>query len=781
MNFPHQRRIASSNDDDNQQDIQTLSSPLQGHAPLPSIRDNNPPYLFVDGDDLPLQTNNSHRTMPGRFQHTGNAPTLRQFFDSQVYHQATNSSTGTTQHSGTYPHPDQYTSEELDRELVFEYNLGFPSGPNFAFALNNAAESQSGWNFSKQHATPQTISPALLDARYSHVGSQGTPQGMKTPTMGMEAWPATATFTNPAPPVTASAGNTKKRKARASLGTSSAQSPSANSTASQQSVSHNPGSTPTALSNSNTAQQGPVRRKGRMQNIGPNFTTNQHRPSNRMYPADYMPAPSQGQVSSYSNPAASVPPHVQYQQAIMPPAQPTSHALTAFNQHDNVLPPSTSQEQNFSYFGPANSPPFNIQQPAEYDIFHQDVWSNPPSGQYGAEMPTSNITAVQRSPSGFLQNNEQSNYLSSGPQINVYQQNNVFSSGLQINQPSNVLSSGPQVDQLNNSLSSGPQVNQQGVGIPSANMAPAQSAPFVPPQVKQQGNIISNGPQANQQNVGIPPPNRPPVQPAPSVPSQANQQGNMPTSGPQANQQNNVAANGQQINLQREVADYNSGITRLTGHNADMKSVHAIPPNAALPAMELSLTELFTYFPLHTTWPYVMLRFVAAGAATKRISQSQWLVRGVIDDEATATNDNKIRQQKCKTGEILLGTGRTIYTSQDAENQLKTLSAGRVSYDVSAYTARRYYQSKVGHMKLADIARGVRRQPSGVGAGKFTQVVRHVLANLPTLADKTTIDAVTMANDPQLAFSYPAEQATDDWDEKCLEDMMQELANAGVL
>ncbi|KAI7259366.1 hypothetical protein KC343_g4297 [Hortaea werneckii] len=834
MSFPRQRRVAPNNDDGIQQDNQTFSSPLQGHAPLPSIHNYNTPFLVVDGYDLPLETNDPQRTMPSLSQRIGNAPTLRRFFDSQVYQQATNSSTGIAQHSGTYPHPGQFTSEELDRELSFEYDLGYPSGLDFDFALNNAAESHNGWNFSKQHATPQTISPALLDARYSHVGSKGTPHGMNRPTMGMEAWSATPTFTNPALPITA--GKSKRRKV-VSPETGSMQTSVANFTEPQQgpsysmkptstashsynktqhAPSHNQGWMPTAEIDFTGTQQGPVRRKSRMQNTGPNLTANQQKSSSSMYPAVSTPSPSQGQVSGYGNPAASVPPQIHYQQpagnhnthhnawsggqygvghssASIPPAQPTSHALTAFNQHDNVLSPSTSQEQDFSYFGPASSPPFNNQQPDEYDIFHQDVWSSAPSGQYGAELPTSSNPTAQWTTPGFLQNNQQGNNYSSGPQINIYQQDNVLSSGAQVNQPSNVLSSGPQVNQLNNSLSrgpqvnqlsnslsSGPQVNQQGVGISSASMPPAQSAPFVPPQVNQQGNVVSSAPQVNQQNVGIPPANGPPAQPAPSVPSQANQKGNVPTSGPQATQQNNVAANGQQINLQREVADYNSGITRLTGHNADMKSVHAIPPNAALPAMELSLTELFTYFPLHTTWPYVMLRFVAAGAATKRISQSQWLVRGVIDDEATATNDNKIRQQKCKTGEILFGVGRTIYTSQDAENQLKTLSAGRVSYDVSAYRARRYYQSKVGHMKLVDIARGVRRHPSGVGAGKFTQVVQHVLANLTTLADNTTVDAVTLANDPQLAFSYPAEQATDDWDEKCLEDMMQELANAGV-
>ncbi|KAI7351956.1 hypothetical protein KC320_g4735 [Hortaea werneckii] len=807
MNFPHQRRVASSNDDDNQQGIQTFSSPLQGHAPLPSIRDNNPPFLFVDGVDLPLETNNSHRTMPGRSQHTGNAPTLRKFFDSQVYHQATNFSTGITQHSGTYPHPGQYTSEELDRELVFKSDLGFPSGPDFDFALNNAVESHNDWNFSKQHATPQTISPALLDARYSHVVSQGTPQEMNRPTMGMEAWPATATFTNPAPPVKASAGNTNKRKARASLEASSAQSPSANFTATQQSVSYNTGSTPTALPNSNKAQQGPVRRKARMQNAGPNFTTNQQGPSNSKYPAVKTPNPSHGQVSSYGNPAVSVPPQSQDQRragnhnihhnawsgppfgqygvghssASVPPAQSASLALTPFNQHDNVLSPSTSQEQDFSYFGTASSPPFNTQQPAEYDIFHQDVWSNAPSRQYGAELPTSSNLTAQWTPPGFLQNNEQGNNFSSGPQINVYQQNNVLSSGVQINQPSNVLSSGPQVNQLNNSLSSGPQINQQGVGISSANVTPAQSASFVPHQVNQQGNVLSSGPQVNQQNVGIPPANAPSVLPGPVVPPQANQQGNVPTSGPQANQQNNVAANGQQVNIPHSTTQTSTGAIRSSGHNADMKFLQAIPPNAALPAMELSLTELLTYFPLHTVWPYVILRFKAAGASTKRIGQGQLLVRGAVIDRRTTTSAwNRIRQQKCKAGEILFGVGRTDYTSQDAENQLKTLSAGRVSYDVSAYSARVFHQPTV-HTKLVDIARGVRRHPSGVGAGKFTQVVQHVLRNLATLADKTTVDAVTLANDPQLAFSYPAEQATDDWDEKCLEDLMQELANAGVL
>ncbi|KAI7476594.1 hypothetical protein KC351_g9351 [Hortaea werneckii] len=830
MSFPHQRRVAQSNDDD-QQDIQTFSSPLQGYAPPPSIHDHNPPFLVVDGYELPLKTNDYRRNMSYRSQNPGHARTPLQLLDAA--RQAMSSST------------DPACLRHLRRLHGIRTTLDSDNVLGF-----NQSETFPAWDYYNQRETPKTIAPALLHANHPHAGFEVAPAEINGPLPQPQTGPTTPRFTDHALPITA--GNTKRRKVvrpeTDSMQTSVAnftadhQQPSYNtnpmSTAShsfnntRHSPSCNPEWMPTAELDFTLTQQEPVRRKSRMQNAGTNFTANQQRSSNSVYPAVNTPTPSHGQVSSYGNPVASISPQVQYQQpagnhnihhnawsgppsdqygvghssAIMAPAQPTSHALMAFNQHDSVLSPGISQEQDFSYFGPASSLPFNTQQPAEYDIFHQDVWSSPPSGQHGAEMPTSSIPTAQQTPAGFFQDNQQGNHFSSGPQINVYQQNNVVSSGVQINQPSNVLSSGPQVNQLNNSLSSGPQVNQQGVGIPSANMPPSRSAPFVPPQVNQQGNvlsggpqvnqhgnvlsggrpvnqqgnILSSGPQVNQQNVGVPPANGPPVQPAPSVPSQANQQGNVPSSGPQAPQQNNVAANGQQINLQRDVADYNSGITRLTGHNADMKSVHAIPPNAALPAMELSLTELFTYFPLHTTWPYVMLRFVAAGAATKRISQSQWFVRGVIDDEATATNDNKIRQQKCKTGEILFGFGRTIYTSQDAENQLKTLSAGRVSYDVSAYRARRYYQSKVGHMKLVDIARGVRRHPSGVGAGKFTQVVQHVLANLATMADKTTLDAVTLANDPQLAFSYPAEQATDDWDEKCLEGMMRLLKANGM-
>ena len=646
---------------------------------------------------------------------------------------------------------------------------------------------------------------------------------MNRPTMGMEAWPATSTINNPALPVTA--GKTKRRKV-VSPETGSMQTSVANFTAPQQgpsysmkptstashsfnktqhAPSHNQGSMPTAELDFKGTQQGRVRRKSRMQNTGPNFTANQQRSSNSMYPAVNTPTPSHGQVSDYDNPAASVSPRSQYQQragnhiihhnawsgspsghydfglssASMAPAQPTSHALTPFNQHDSVLPPGTSQEQDFSYFGPGSSPPFNTLQPAEYDTFHQDVWSSPPSGQYGAALPTSNIPTAQRSPPGFLQNNQQGNNYSSGPQINVYQQNNVLSSAAQVNQPSNVLSSGPQVNQLNNALSSGPQVNQEGVGISSASMPPAQSAPLVPPQVNQQGNVVSSGLQVNQQNVGIPPTNAPSAPPGPVVPPQVNHQGNVPTSGPQANQQNNVAANGQQVTIPHVTKQTAAGAHRSDGHNADMKFLQAVPPEAALPAMELSLTELWTYFPLHTVWPYVLLRFKAVGLSPKMIAQGQLLVRGAVNDQrATDTIYAKIRHQSLETGRLLLGG--TSYTKRAAGTQLKTLSAGRVSYDVSAYTARRYYQSKVVDMKLVDIARGVRTHPSGVGAGKFTKVVQHVLANLATMADKTTVDAVTLANDPQLAFSYPAEQATDDWDEKCLEDMMRLLKANGM-
>ncbi|KAI6829333.1 hypothetical protein KC332_g7372 [Hortaea werneckii] len=783
MSFPHQRRVAQSNDDD-QQDIQTFSSPLQGYAPPPSIHDHNPPFLVVDGYELPLKTNDYQRNMSYRSQNPGHARTPLQLLDAA--RQAMSSSTDP--------------------------------------ACFNQSETFPAWDYYNQRETPKTIAPALLHANHPHAGFEVAPAEINGPLPQPQTGPTTPRFTDHALPITA--GNTKRRKVvrpeTDSMQTSVAnftadhQQPSYNtnpmSTAShsfnntRHSPSCNPEWMPTAELDFTLTQQEPVRRKSRMQNAGTNFTANQQRSSNSVYPAVNTPTPSHGQVSSYGNPVASVSPQVQYQQpagnhnihhnawsgppsdqygvghssAIMPPAQPTSHALMAFNQHDSVLSPGISQEQDFSYFGPASSLPFNTQQPAEYDIFHQDVWSSPPSGQHGAEMPTSSIPTAQQTPAGFFQDNQQGNHFSSGPQINVYQQNNVVSSGVQINQPSNVLSSGPQVNQLNNSLSSGPQVNQQGVGIPSANMPPSRSAPFVPPQVNQQGNVLSGGPQVNQQNVGIPPANAPSAPPGPVVPAQANQQGNVPTSGPQANQQKNFAANGQQVTIPHSTTQTSTGAVRSAGHNADMKFLQAVPPEAALPAMELSLTELWTYFPLHTTWPYVLLRFKAAGAPPKRIAQGQLLVRGAVNDQrATDTIWGRIRHQSLETGRLLLGS--TIYTQRAAEYQLKTLSAGRVSYDVSAYTARRYHQSKVVDMKLVDIARGVRRHPSGVGAGKFTQVIQHVLGNLATKADTTTVDAVAMANDPQLAFSYPAEQATDDWDEKCLEDMMQELANAGVL
>ncbi|KAI7550027.1 hypothetical protein KC331_g3439 [Hortaea werneckii] len=374
-------------------------------------------------------------------------------------------------------------------------------------------------------------------------------------------------------------------------------------------------------------------------------------------------SPSAGQFFSYSDPAVAVSPRSQYQQpagshnthqnvwsapsssqygagfpsASMSPAQPTSRALMPFNQYDNVPSPSTSPEQDFtlSYSSSASSPPFNIQQPGEYDTFHQDFWSSPPSG---AELPTSSFTTTDLTPPNFSQDNQQGNYLSSGPQINVYQRNNVnqlnnvSSNGPQVNQqgvgssPANTPSTQPasfvplQTNQQGNILSSGPQANQQGAGIPPANMPPAQPASVAPPQVNQQGNALSSGPHVNQQSVGIASASMPPAQAAPVAPPQANQQGNAPSNGPQANQQNNVAANGQQVNLHRNVVQTIAGINRIDGHNADMKALRAIPPGAKLPAMELSLTELLTYFPNHTTWPYVMLRFRAAGAPTKRVT-----------------------------------------------------------------------------------------------------------------------------------------------------------------
>ncbi|KAI7164334.1 hypothetical protein KC349_g748 [Hortaea werneckii] len=514
-------------------------------------------------------------------------------------------------------------------------------------------------------------------------------------------------------------------------------------------------------------------------------------------------SPSAGQFFSYSDPAVAASPRSQYQQpagshnthqnvwsapsspqygagfpsASMPPAQPASRALMPFNQYHNVPSPSTSPEQDFTlgYSSSASSPPFNIQQPGEYDTFHQDFWSSPPSG---AELPTSSFTTTDLTPPNFSQDNQQGNYLSSGPQINVYQQSNVLSSGVQVNQPSNILSSGAQVNQLNNVSSNGPQVNQQGVGSSPANMPPAQPASVAPPQVNQEGNALSSGPHVNQQGAGIPPANMPPAQPASVAPPQVNQQGNAPLNGPQANQQNNVAANGQQVNLHRNVVQTIAGINRIDGHNADMKALRAIQPGAKLPAMELSLTELLTYFPNHTTWPYVMLRFRAAGATTKRIAQGQLFVRGVINNEdATKSVDNKIRHQKLKAGDMLFGSGRTNYTSQDAENQLKTLSAGRVSFDVSAYTARIYHQPTV-HTKLVDIARGVTRHPGGQDAGKFTQVVQYVLGNLATMADKTTADVVTLA--AQHGFTHPAEAGTDDWDRLCVERMILLLKANGM-
>ncbi|KAI7230678.1 hypothetical protein KC330_g6820 [Hortaea werneckii] len=518
-----------------------------------------------------------------------------------------------------------------------------------------------------------------------------------------------------------------------------------------------------------------------------------------------LSSPSAEQFFSYSDPAVAVSSHFQYQQpagssnvhkksrggrpsgqygawlpsASMPTVQSTSRALIPFNQHDNVPSPSTSPEQDFtfSYSSSASSPPFNTQQPDEYNIFHQDIWSSPPSDQDGAELPTSSLTAMQLTPPNFLQDNQQCHNLSSRPQVNVYQQNNVLSSGVQVNQPSNVLSSGPQVKQLNNVSSNGPQVIQQGVGISPASMPPAQPAPSVPTHVNQQGNVLSSGPNATQQSVGIASTSLPPAQAAPVAPPQINQQSNARSNGPQANQQNNAAANSQQINLNRSLANSPAGIYRLTGHNADMKSLHAIAPGAKLPAMELSLTELLTYFPNHTTWPYVMLRFKATGASTRRIAQGQLLVRGVIDEDATKSIDGKIRHQVREAGIVLLG-GITRYTSQDAENQLKTLSAGRVSYDVSAYRARVYYQSNVRDMKLVDIARGVRLHPGGQDAGKFTQVVQHVLGNLATMADKTTADVVALA--AQHGFTHPAQAGTNDWDRKCVERMIQLLKAHGM-
>ncbi|KAI7187796.1 hypothetical protein KC363_g5781 [Hortaea werneckii] len=814
MSFPHQPRVAPSNDDDNQQDILAFSSSLQGHAPLASMNGYTPPFLFVDNHGL-AQADNYQRNMVTRSHDLDNPNTLQQFLGP---HQAANSSDSTTQHSAVHQQASQLNDEGLYEQLV-KYGilpeLDFDTTPK-----TNKRKAYTARDAFNQRASPQTIAPALLDKNYSNGGFEVAPMGINQALQHPQAGPTPPILTNHALPITA---NNNKRRKVVNSEMDSSQTSAANFTASQQGPSCGTGPTASHIHNFNTAQHGPPYSPDLMLNATSNFTGKKPRPlrpiaprpsavstfpmpSNSVYPAANTPVSYHGQAFNYGNQAGSVPPQIQYQQpagnhnihqnawsgppsgqydvgfpsASVAPAQPASLALTPFNQHEDVLLPSMSQQQDFSYSSSSSSPAFNTQQPAEYDIFHQDVWSSPPSGQYGAELPTSSIHTPQQTPSGFLQNSQQSDNFSSGPQINVLQQNNIFPNAVQVNQPSNVLSSGPQVNQQNNVLSSGPQVNQQGVGVPPPNGPPAQSASFVPPQINQQSTVTTSGLQVTQQNVGIQPPNGPPAQPAPSVPSQANQQGNVPTTGPQANQQNNLQLIGPPVILPFSTRRTSTGARRSAGHNADWKFLQAVPSEAALPAMDLSLTELLTYFPLHTTWYYVMLRFKAAEASPWRIAQGKLLMRGVVNDQrATKTDYGKIRHQIREAGNVLLG-GNTIYTSQDAENQLKTLAAGRVSYDVSAYTTRSYYSNKVVDMKLVDIARGVRMHPTGDEAGKFTKVVQHVLANLTTLADTTTVGAVILANDPQLAFSYPAERATDNWDKKCLERMMQRLAANGM-
>ncbi|KAI7342074.1 hypothetical protein KC354_g16636 [Hortaea werneckii] len=814
MSFPHQPRVAPSNDDDKQQDILTFSSSLQGYAPPASMRGYTPPFLFVDDHDL-AQADNYQTNMVNRSHDLDNPNTLQQFLGP---HQAANSANSTTQHSAVHQQASQLNDEGLYEQLVKYYGGILPELDFDTTPKTNKRKAYTARDASNQRASPQTIAPALLDKNYSNGGFEVAPMGINQPLQHPQAGPTPPTMTNHALPITAD----NKRRKIVNSETNSSQNSIANFTASQQELSYGTGPTASHIHNFNTTQHGPLYSPDLMLNATPNFTGKKPRPlrpiapkpsgvctfpmpSNSVYPAANMPVSNHGQAFNYGSPAGPVPPQIQYQQpagnhnvhhnawsgpssgqygvgfplASMAPAQPASLALTPFNQHDNALWPSMSQQQDFSYSSSSSSPPFNTQQPAEYDIFHQDVWSSPPTGQYGAELPTSSIPTPQQTPSGFLQNSQQSNKLSSGPQINVLQQNNIFANAVQVNQPSNVLSSGPQVNQQNNVLSSGPQVNQQGIVIPPPNGPPVQSASFVPPQINQQSTVPTIGPQVNQQNVGIQPPNGPPAQPAPSVPSQANQQGNVPTTGPQANQQNNLQLIGPPVILPVNTRRTSTGARRSAGHNADWKFLQAVPSEAALPAMDLSLTELLTYFPLHTTWYYVMLRFKAAGASPRRIAQGRLLMRGVVNDRrATETDYGKIRHQSLEAGRVLLGG--TSYSPRAAENQLKTLAAGRMSYDVSAYRTRSYYRNKVVDMKLVDIARGVRVHPTGEDAGKFTKVVQHVLANLTTLADTTTVGAVILANDPQLAFSYPAERATDNWDKKCLERMMQRLAANGM-
>ncbi|KAI7221049.1 hypothetical protein KC333_g1959 [Hortaea werneckii] len=892
MDFPHQRRVAPSNNIDYNQNFSELySPPPQGYAPLSSSRGGVPAFLSSDDHNVPPETSDHQRNMYNRSQSLGDARTSQQLPCSV---EPLNSSTGIAQHSANHQQASQLTDDQGYMEFAKHY-FGITSTAE----LNNlldliASQTYSAWDTFNQRATSKTIVPAVLDARHPQAGFEFGPAGINQPLHYPKIGPTTPTFTDNALPITA--GNAKRRKVEVSFDSGPTQTSTANFTASQQKPSYSiepmatasrdsnsthyglscsPGSMATAEPHFNETQQWPVRRKARMSKTGPNFTASHQRQSNSMHPPANMPSPSSEQVFDYGNPAYSVSPLFQYQQpavnnnvhqdvwsappsgqqasashptaqptsfaltpfnkhakrplsspsaeqffsysdtpvavsprsqyqqpagshnthqnvwsapsssqygaelptASMAPAQPTSRALMPFNQYDNIPSPSTSPEQDFtlSYSDLASSPPFNTQQPGEYDILHQDIWSSPPSDQYGAELPTSSLTTADLTPPNFFQENQQGNDLSSGPQVNIYQQNNVLSCGVQINQPSDILSGGPQVNRLNNVSFNGPQVNQQSVGSSPSNIPSTQPASFVPPQTNQQGNILSSGPQVNQQGAGIPPANMPTAQPAPVAPPQVNQQGNAPSNGPQANQQNNVAANGQQVNLHRTLANYETGIYRLTGHNADMKALHAIPPNAALPAMELSLTELLTYFPSHTTWPYVMLRFRAAGASSKKIAQGQLLVRGVIHQKATESVDAKIRQQRREAGRLSFGV--TSYTPRAAENQLKTLSAGQVSYDVSAYTARIYHQP-TAHKKLVDIAHGVRAHPGGQDAGKFTQVVQHVLGNLATMADKTTADVVTLA--AQHGFTHPAEKATDDWDKKCLKRMMQLLAANGM-
>ncbi|KAK5118705.1 hypothetical protein LTR85_007911 [Meristemomyces frigidus] len=229
-----------------------------------------------------------------------------------------------------------------------------------------------------------------------------------------------------------------------------------------------------------------------------------------------------------------------------------------------------------------------------------------------------------------------------------------------------------------------------------------------------------------------------------------------------------------QITDELRIKQIANGNRRIAGYNSEIKT--AAPINIRLPACEIGVVELLTFFPQHTLWPRSLPRFIANKWKTAEVARVQLYARGALTKAACVRRDAALRRQVIDGGNIEFGVQN--FTVDTFWRQLTDpqRAGGEGSYNASVYHPRAQHINNLRTASLVDVARDVVAWPAPEDSGIVTQVIELAVLNRWT--------ALTIDDIPQVAnhfnFAMPAEAGGTQWDQNGRRRVLAAIEAAGA-